>query len=151
MPASHPRDVFLPGADRHSGKTSKLQLPQDAFRLATLAALRKTDLEWTSLHVGQIADYLGVPHLPSRMGAYALHIDMAHRAAAIPGSGDDVVSFTYSGDIARFVEAALDLPRWDREMNCYSDCCSLNTVVKLAEEATGEFMAVSLSSDFFDG
>jgi nucleoside-diphosphate-sugar epimerase len=72
------------------------------------------------------------------MGVYALQVDMPHRAAAIPGTGDDIISFTYSGDIAQFVEAALDLPWWDKELNCYSDCCSLNTVVKLAEEATGE-------------
>jgi nucleoside-diphosphate-sugar epimerase len=120
---------------------SNLRIPQDALRLATVATLGKTDLEWTSLHVGQIADYLGTPHLRSHMGPYAINVDMAHRAAAIPGSGDDVIAFTYTGDIARFVEAALGLPRWEREMHCYSDRRSLNEVVKLAEEATGELAA----------
>ncbi|OIW25676.1 NAD(P)-binding protein [Coniochaeta ligniaria NRRL 30616] len=114
-----------------------LHLPQDTLRLSTIAALSHTSLEWTALHVGQIADYLGTPHLRSHMGVYALHIDMAHRSAAIPGTGDDEISFTYSGDIALFVEAVLDMPVWEREMSCYSDCCSLNDVVRVAEDATG--------------
>jgi hypothetical protein len=72
---------------------------------------------------------------------------MAHRAAAIPGTGDGIISFTYSYDLARFVEAALGLPRWDEEMYCYSECCSLITVVRLAEEATGKLTpALSLCS-----
>ncbi|KAK4120358.1 hypothetical protein N657DRAFT_674277 [Parathielavia appendiculata] len=38
-----------------------------AFRIFTLSALRATEFEWTCLHVGQIADYLGTPHLPGHM------------------------------------------------------------------------------------
>ncbi|KAB5581233.1 Alpha/Beta hydrolase protein [Coniochaeta sp. 2T2.1] len=61
-------------------------------------------------------------------GVYALQVDMPHAAAAIPGNGDDLILFTSSGDIARFVEAALGLGKWEQEMN---------EVVRLAEEARG--------------
>ena len=118
-----------------------LYVPQNTYRLRTISALEKTDLEWTCLQVGQIADYLGTPHLPSHFSPYAVQIDVANAAAAIPGSGDDKISFTYSRDIARFVEAALGLEKWERTMRCCSDVRSLNEVVKLAEEARGKLLA----------
>ena len=66
-----------------------------------------------------------------------INIDMANKAAAIPGTGNDLVSFTYSFDVARFVEAALDLPHWEQELFCYGDKRTLNEVVRIAEEETG--------------
>jgi len=83
-------------------------------------------------------DYLGTPHIKSHMGVYAIHIDMHNCVAAIPGTGNDLISFTYSVDIARFVEAALGMSRWEKQMFCYGDVRSYNEVLKLAEEATGE-------------
>ncbi|KAB5528051.1 hypothetical protein GE09DRAFT_1042248 [Coniochaeta sp. 2T2.1] len=123
-----------------------LHTPQNTHRLKTTSSLSKTDLEWTCLHVGQIADYLGTPHLPSHMGVYALQVDMPHATAAIPGSGDDLISFTYSRDIARFVEAALGLERWEREMWCYGDVRSLGEVVGLAEGVRGVKFTVTHDS-----
>lgn len=107
-----------------------------------MAALRNTDLEWTTFYVGQIMDHLGTPHLKSHMGVYSIHIDMANKVASIPGSGNEVTSFTYSFDIARFVKAALDLPQWDNEMFCYSDNRTYNEVLKLAEEARGSCASI---------
>ena len=71
------------------------------------------------------------------MKLISMHIDMKDKTAVIPGTGNDVISFTYSFDVARFVEAALDLPRWEEELFCYGDRCTLNEVVKIAEDATG--------------
>jgi hypothetical protein len=91
-------------------------------------------------------DYLGNPHLRnSYLGVYSIHIDMANRCAAIPGSGDDVTSFAYSYDIARFVEAALDLPQWKKQMSSYSENKTLNEVVEIAEKVactvSGSFLS----------
>lgn len=72
------------------------------------------------------------------MGPIGIHIDMHSRTAAIPGDGDTRMMFSYSYDIARFVEAALDLPKWEEEMYCYSDLSTYNKVVELAEKNTGE-------------
>jgi hypothetical protein len=62
---------------------------------------------------------------------------MTNLAAAIPGTGNDLLSSTYSFDVARLVEAALDIPLWETEMFCYSDNCTYNEVLKLAEEVRG--------------
>jgi nucleoside-diphosphate-sugar epimerase len=112
-------------------------LPQNAPRAATIEFLRTTDLEWTTVYNGQIMDNLGTPYIKSYMGEFSIHVDMANRAAAIPGTGNNLMSFTYSFDVARFVEAALDLPRWEEQMFCYGDVCTYNDVLKLAEEARG--------------
>jgi hypothetical protein len=55
------------------------------------------------------------------MSLLTINIDMAYKAAAIPGTGDDVVSFIYSFDVAGFIEAALDLPHREQELFCYGD------------------------------
>jgi nucleoside-diphosphate-sugar epimerase len=112
-------------------------LPQNAPRAATIDELCTTDLEWTTVYNGQIVDYFGTPHIKSHMGVFSIHIDMANRVAAIPGTGNDVMSFTYSFDVARFVEAALEMPRWEKQMFCYSDTSTYNDVLKLAEKGTG--------------
>ncbi|KAI9839153.1 MAG: hypothetical protein M1819_003146 [Sarea resinae] len=125
---------------------SSLDLPHNAPRAATIKELQKTDLEWTRFYVGQIMDHLGTPHIKSHMGVYSIHFDMANRAAAIPGTGNDLLSFTYSFDVARFVEAALDMARWENEMFCYSDNGTYNDVLKLAEEARGSKFTVTYDS-----
>jgi nucleoside-diphosphate-sugar epimerase len=113
------------------------QTAQHAAHAAVLDELRTTTLEWTSVHIGYIADYFGIPHIRSHMSPLTINIDMANKAAAIPGTGNDLVSFTYSFDVARFVEAALDLPHWEQELFCYGDKRTLNEVVRIAEEETG--------------
>jgi hypothetical protein len=39
--------------------------------------------------------------------------------------------------MARFLVAALDLPKWDEDLFCYSDKVTINEIVKLAEKITG--------------
>ena len=41
------------------------------------------------------------------------------------------------------MEAALSLPRWEEQLFCYGDKCTLNDVVKMAEEATGAKFSVA--------
>ena len=112
-------------------------LAQHVARVATVEALKKTSIEFTTFRIGYFTDYFGIPHIESRMAPVAIQIDVANKVAAIPGSGDDLVTFTYSFDVARFVEAALDLSHWEEDTFCVGDTCSLNDVVKMAEEARG--------------
>ncbi|VUC36364.1 unnamed protein product [Clonostachys rosea] len=118
-------------------KDPKYYLPYLPIRHQTIETLRSTDLEFTTVYNGTIIDQLGTPHIRSHMGVYGIHIDMANRAAAIPGSGEDFVSFTYSFDIARFVEAALGLEKWEQETYCYSDNVTHNEILRIAEETVG--------------
>ena len=71
------------------------------------------------------------------MGVYAMHMDVANRAASIPGTGDDPIAFTYSYDLAKFVGAMLALEKWETKMYCYSDRRTYNQVLAAAEEARG--------------
>lgn len=102
--------------------------------------LRQTDLEWTRFHVGYFLDYYGMPHIETHLPApFAFVFDIPNKVAAIPGSGDDVFSLTYTQDVAKFVVKALGLPKWEEETFCYGDKVTWNQVLELAEEATGEF------------
>jgi nucleoside-diphosphate-sugar epimerase len=94
-------------------------------------------LEWTSICVGQISDSFGIPHIKSYLPFRPLNVDVANKAAAIHGSGNDVIAYTYSFDMAQFLVAALDLPKWDEDLFCYSDKVTINEIVKLAEKITG--------------
>lgn len=100
--------------------------------------LRQTDLEWTRFHVGYFLDYYGMPHIETYLPApFAFVFDIPNKMAAIPGTGNDLISFTYTRDVAKFVVKALDLPKWEEETFCYGDKVTWNQVLKLAEEATG--------------
>jgi nucleoside-diphosphate-sugar epimerase len=118
-------------------------LPQHEFRLATIAELKKTDLEWTRIHNGYFLDYYGIPHIESHMMPVVFGVDMANKAAAIPGTGNDTVSFTYTKDLAKFVVAALDLPKWDESLFCYGDKATWNELLSIAEEMRGQLFFVA--------
>ncbi|KAH6967592.1 hypothetical protein BKA56DRAFT_622467 [Ilyonectria sp. MPI-CAGE-AT-0026] len=122
------------------------QLGRFLARAGTPKELRQTDLEWTSIRVGQISDSFGIPHIKSYLPFRPLNVDVANKAAAIPGLGNDVIAYTYSFDMARFLVAALDLPKWDEDLFCYSDKVTLNEVVKLAEKITGSKFDVAYDS-----
>ncbi|KZL77926.1 isoflavone reductase like protein p3 [Colletotrichum incanum] len=100
-------------------------------------ALDKTSLEWTAFANGYFMHYYLVPHIKTYMPPIALAIDVQNAAAAIPGTGDVPVVFTYTFDIARFVAAALDLPKWDKTSYVIGDKVTLNQFISHAEEARG--------------
>lgn len=115
-----------------------LQIAPNQFREQSLEVLRKTGLEWTQFHNGLFLDYYGMPHVETHLTPLVIFVDIAHRAAAIPGTGDEVINVTYTKDLAKFVVASLSLEKWDKVMQVYSDQTSVNQIIQLAEEATGE-------------
>jgi hypothetical protein len=115
-----------------------LRLAPNNFREESYALLRTTSLEWTRFHNGIFLDYFGMPHMPSHLSQIFPWMDIAHRKAAIPGAtGDEVITLTYTKDLAKFVVAAVGMEKWDDELHCYSDQTSIGELVRLAEEATG--------------
>ena len=84
-------------------------------------------------------DYWGIPAVKSHFARSPLvaWIDIPNRAAAIPGSGDVYAHFTHTSDVAKFVAASLDLPKWDKETFVYGDRITWNQFVRLAEEVRG--------------
>lgn len=114
----------------------------NVFREKSIEALRKTDLNWTQIHNGFFLDYYGMPHVETYLTPLVFAVDIANKTAAIPGAtGDEIITFTYTKDLAKFVAASLDLPKWDEVMHCYSDNASLKELVQIAEEMTGEHIA----------
>lgn len=105
--------------------------------MATIEALQKTDLEWTQFQNGYFVDYYGMPYVESYLKPLTFILDVANKAASIPGTGNEVMTFTYTKDLAKFVVAALKLSKWKYPMVCYSDKTTWNKALKLAEEARG--------------
>jgi hypothetical protein len=115
-----------------------LRIAPNLFREQSVEVLNKTNLEWTQFHNGLFLDYYGMPHIESYLDPLVVFVDIAHRTAAIPGSGDELINLTYTKDLAKFVVAALSLEKWDKVLYVYSDQTSINQIVQLAEETTGK-------------
>jgi nucleoside-diphosphate-sugar epimerase len=124
-----------------------LWIGPNALREQNLEVLRQTNLEWTQFHNGLFLDYYGIPHVESYLTPLVFAVDIANRKAAIPGDkGDELLSFTYTKDLGKFVVAALSLSKWDEALYCYSDQLSMKEIVQLAEEATGTKFDVTYDS-----
>lgn len=116
------------------------------FWKTTIEELEKTDLEWTTIYNGLFMDFFGTPHIKSHMGVFGIHIDMLNKAAAIPGTGNDKISFTYTYDIAKFVDAALSLSRWEKGLFCYGDLRTYNEILEIAERSRGEILSTPINN-----
>jgi len=100
---------------------------------------KTTDLEHTVFHVGFFMDYWGLPAVKSWLARtpLVLWLDIVNNAAAIPGEGNTPSIFTHTSDVAKFVAASLDLPKWEPETYLYGDRVTWNEFLHLAEEARG--------------
>ena len=114
-----------------------LRIPFQVSRMKTIEALKSTNLEWTAYQNGYFMDYYGMPYVESNLKPLTFVLDVANKAASIPGTGNEQMTFTYTKDLAKFVVAALDLPKWTYPMVCYSDKTTWNKAVKLAEGYRG--------------
>jgi len=124
-----------------------LRIPPNIFREQSIDALRKTDLEWTQIHNGLFLDYYGMPHVQTYLTPLVFVVDIANKMAAIPGAtGDEIMTFTYTKDLAKFVVASLDLPKWEQVMHCYSDNATFKELVQVAEEMTGSKFNITYDS-----
>lgn len=107
------------------------------FQQASNDELRKSKLEWTRFVVGFFADYYGIPGINTHFPPMSFAVDITSHKAAIPGTGDEPMAFTYSYDMAKFVEAFLDVPDWKEMTFCYGEKTTWNAFIKVAEDVTG--------------
>ncbi|KAH7118216.1 hypothetical protein B0J13DRAFT_613120 [Dactylonectria estremocensis] len=107
------------------------------FKLQTVERLENTGLEFTLVNTGVFLDYLVWPKIPSHMRTSTIWINLAQNLAALPGDGNQMVAFTHTRDIGRFVAALLDLPKWERRYCAIGDRLTLNEIVQIAEEVKG--------------
>lgn len=106
-------------------------------KLKLFDALEKTRLEWTAVSNGIFLDYWGLPELESHLAPQTLVVDMAAKKAAIPGTGEVPVTFTYSQDVAKFTAKLLTLDKWETESFIVGERLTWNEFVKVAEDVTG--------------
>ncbi|KAH7252549.1 hypothetical protein BKA59DRAFT_164336 [Fusarium tricinctum] len=134
-------DWGLPHTEEHASQANSAN-----NKLRAQDELRKTNLEWTSIHNGFFIDFWGSSATKSHMHTTATFVDIAHRTAAIPGSGDVPVAFTYSRDVAQYVSAFLDLEKWEQSTFIIGDKVTFHELVKIAEAATGDKFSVTYDS-----
>jgi nucleoside-diphosphate-sugar epimerase len=100
--------------------------------------LKKTDLEYSLFLPGWFLDYYGIPHVKSNLGPFPFVVDVAHHAAAIPGSGDANITFTHTSDVAKFAAASLDLDHWPERNYIIGSKATWREMLALAEDARGK-------------
>lgn len=92
-------------------------------------------------------DYFGMPHCASHMNPETPYIDIPSLRAAIPGSGDEKVAWTYTHDVARYVRALIESAEpWPKTSLIVGDTMSLNAIVSIAEEIKGKSSLTSAVS-----
>ncbi|KAH6623331.1 hypothetical protein F5144DRAFT_358142 [Chaetomium tenue] len=106
------------------------------------------NLEYTVFHNGYFMDYWGIPVVKSWLVRMPLvfWLDIANNAAAIPGSGNTPAVFTHTTDVARFVAASLDLPKWEPDTYIFGDRVTWNEFLHWAEDAKGTKFNVAYDS-----
>ncbi|RSL75663.1 hypothetical protein CEP51_010672 [Fusarium floridanum] len=128
-----PSNWSLPNAD-----SSKSPLnPWAVFQRKALDLLRTTDLQWTEIAPGYFLDYWGMPYIKSHLTTSIPVIDIANAVAAIPGTGDEPVAFSYSLDVAKVVARLLEISEWQETTYIIGDKLSWNQLLELAQEARG--------------
>ncbi|KAM0425586.1 hypothetical protein ACHAPT_009117 [Fusarium lateritium] len=128
-----PSNWSLPNAD-----SSKKPLnPWAVFQRKALDLLRTTGLQWTEVAPGYFLDYWGMPYIKTHLTTMAPVIDMANAVAAIPGTGDEPVAFSYSFDVAKVVARLLEMSEWQETTYIIGDKLSWNEFLRLAQETRG--------------
>ncbi|KAM6527593.1 hypothetical protein FALCPG4_008649 [Fusarium falciforme] len=112
-----------------------------------LKVLDATSLEYTAFRIGWFIDYYVAPYVKSHIRPEGLFVDMENNAAAIPGSGTAPAVFTHSLDVARFVVAYLQLPKWEKSAYILGDRLTWNEFVQIAEDVKGVKFRVTYDSE----
>jgi hypothetical protein len=113
--------------------------------MAQYDSLKKTSLQWTSIYNGLFLEYM-VPNIPTYTNSIPFFVDVEANAAAIPGSGDYPVHYTYTRDIGRYIAALLGLEKWEEKYFIAGDTKTLHEVVTLAERVKGTKFDVKYDS-----
>ena len=107
-------------------------------KLDAVEALEKSSLEYTLFYVGYFLDFWGYPRVKSFQRQNIIAVDIEHKKAAIPGTGNTPITFTHTLDTAEFVAASLDLPKWELESYVVGDTVTWNEFLHIAETVIGE-------------
>lgn len=90
-------------------------------------------------------DYFGQPNIASEMSPYVWALDPHNRQAAIPGTGNSLMTFTYSVDVARFVVQLLKDEHWSEHSIISGVDTTFNQTLAIAERVIGKKPEVCLT------
>ncbi|KAL7926406.1 NAD(P)-binding protein [Trichoderma austrokoningii] len=124
-------------------------MPMLAFQRNIVKELRShPNLEWTLFHNGYFMDYFGQPWAPTTMPSEVPFIDIEACQATIPGSGDDLATWTHTTDVAKFVSRAISMKpgTWKEHSWIIGDKASLHEILQAAEKARGTKFTVTYDS-----
>ncbi|QGI67650.1 hypothetical protein CEK26_011603 [Fusarium fujikuroi] len=111
--------------------------PLPNFVAATMAVLSQTKLEYTVVSNGHFSDYYGYPKVKTDLKHADFLIDTANKAAAVPGSGENKIVFTYSFQVPRFVDALANTDKkWPKNSVVIGEKITTNEIVAIAEHVT---------------
>jgi hypothetical protein len=120
--------------------------PYANFWIDNAKALAKTRLQYTRIAVGFFMDYWGMPHIDTAMTPFKWAMDVENGIACIPGTGDELLSMTYSRDLAKFIVRLLDEDEWPVQCAVIGQDVTFNQILKWVEDATGRKFKVSYDS-----
>lgn len=120
--------------------------PYANYWIENAEALEKTNLQWTRIAVGFFMDYWGMPHIDTVMARFRWALDVENGAAAIPGTGNEKFSVTYTRDLAKFIVRLLDEAEWPERSAVIGQDVTFNQMLGWAEEARGTKFKVSYDS-----
>lgn len=117
--------------------------PYANFWIENAKALAKTKLQYTRIAVGFFMDYWGMPHIDTVMAPFKWAMDVEHGVAAIPGTGNEKLSMTYTRDLAKFIVRLLDEDEWPEQCAVVGQDVTFNQILRWVENATGRKFKVS--------
>lgn len=105
---------------------------------ANARAIEKTSLEYIRISIGFFSDYWGMPLIKSNLKPFNWLLDMQKGLAAVPGTGDERFSVTYSEDLARVIVHLVSTDdRWPERGFLSGSDISLNELIASAERVRG--------------
>jgi swainsonine biosynthesis oxidoreductase SwnR len=92
----------------------------------------QTDLEWTLILVGWLADYvLPAANRYIRDFGEACPINLVDGTMVIPGTGDEPISFIWSRDVAKAMASLVSAPKWEQHTFVTGELSTWNNVATL--------------------
>ncbi|RTE70672.1 hypothetical protein BHE90_014926 [Fusarium euwallaceae] len=128
------------------GDEAALSNPMTLPLLQAVEALDKSSLKYTRIAIGIIMDYLGLPHIPSNLRSFPWAFDFASRRAVVSGTGNELITLTYSKDVSRFVARLVDEDEWPECSFISGSDVTQNQIVAIAEKVLGDKMTVTYDS-----
>lgn len=95
----------------------------------------QTDLEWTLILVGWLADYvLPAANRYIRDFGEACPINLVDGTMVIPGTGDEPISFIWSRDVAKAMASLVSAPKWEQHTFVTGELSTWNNVAALLRD-----------------